>query len=700
MASTVNVAMSADFLKAFSKLHKKQQKDVREFLNKFQSNPLSPGINYETINAAKDPNLRSVRINKAYRCILLKPASGNEYLLLWVDSHDEAYNWARNHECKINPEMGAIQIYEVQHVDSMSPAQSAALVNANNVFVELQDRQLIKLGVPVDLLPVVRAVTNEMELDKIQARLPLEAYEGLFLFLAGDGFDEIIKERRPVKTAIDTGDFKAALERYETRSRIVVVDDEHELRKMLDAPLAQWRVFLHPSQRRLVNGVKNGAARVLGGAGTGKSVVAMHRAKWLAENISGVNQKILFTTFTKNLALDITENLKSICNSKQMAKLEITNFDNWVFRFLRQRQFDFNILYELDGGQLWQQALESKPADLDFHDSFYREEWLQIIQPNKIHTVEDYRDISRTGRGTRLSRAERSKIWRVFSNYRDILTANKCCEPDDAYNQAASILEKETCKPFGAIIIDEAQDLSAAAFRLLRAMAQEGENDLFIVGDGHQRIYSKQKVVLSQSGINIRGRSRTLRINYRTTEEIRNWAVNLLDDIDVDDLDGGIDSNVIYKSLISGEDPIVTAFSTKIEQEDYLANYLTASTITPLSSICVVARTNNEIDQLTNCLRKRGIKFSKITRKSSNNGPDDAVRAATMHRVKGLEFEEVILVSMNEGLVPSIRAQESTHDKDERQQIELQERALVYVAATRAKRNLKILSYGKPSSYI
>lgn len=703
MNDNIKVAISTDFFSSFARLPQAQQSKVSKFIINFQKNPCSSSINYEKIAVATDPNMRSVRIDQAYRGIVLKPEKGSVYLLLWVDHHDEAYDWAGRHKCNINPETGAVQVFETTDAGIVNDATSTPSESIPGQFDELKDKELMRIGVPEELIPLVRAVKNEVELDAIEHRLPLEAYEGLFMYMAGSRFDEIINERDQKAGAVDTNDFSVALEKAESMSRFIVVDNELELAKMLNAPLEKWRVFLHPSQRKLVEGNKNGAFRVLGGAGTGKTVVAMHRAKWLAENTLQENSKVLFTTFTKNLATDIENNLKSICTPEVMSKIEVVNLDRWVRGFLRKRSYEYKILYGSDSDKYWDKAMDLKPLEVDVPDSFYREEWLRVIQPQDIDSKDKYIRASRVGRGTRLSRADRVKIWPVFEEYRNLLNLDSAKEVDDAYRDAADLLVSEQQSlPYQSLVVDEAQDMSAQAFILMRRIVDERPNDIFIVGDGHQRIYGKNKVVLSHCGINIRGRARKLRINYRTTEEIRSWAVRLLEGKDIDDLDGGIDTNDGYKSLTHGNAPVIKNLSTAEEQYEYLAEYLKdkEKNNVPLGNICVVARTNKEVDSLVENMKQRCIEVRKITADSSEKGNEDAVRVATMHRVKGLEFDEMVLASINQGLVPLDINLNGKGDAVERRQADLEERALVYVAITRAKKVALVLSYGVMSPYL
>ena len=697
------VAISNELFKCFARLPKAQQGKVMEFIAKFQNRPDSSSINYERIRDARDPNMRSVRIDQKYRGIVLKPDRGNVYMLLWIDNHDDAYDWARRHKCNINPETGTLQIYAAEAIDPQ-PSEVVDQKKVVGAFDQLKDRELTRLGVPEEQIVLVRSVVDEAGLDEIERDLPAEAYEGLFFILAGTSYEQVLLDREAEHTeqTIDTSDFAAALERVGSQGTFVVVEDELELQQMLHAPLQQWRVFLHPSQRKLSYGIKNGAVRVLGGAGTGKTVVAMHRAKWLAENIVPTGQKILFTTFTKNLARDIENNLRTICDESARSKIEVINLDRWVSNFLKRNNYDYSIAYNTD--TYWESAIALAPSDLKLPDSFYREEWSRVIQPQSIASVEEYKKAKRVGRGTRLNRLQRVQIWTVFEEYRLQLERDRKREVDDAYRDAAALLQTGASNTgaYASVIVDEAQDMGTQAFRLIRQIVPEGANDVFIVGDGHQRIYGRNKVVLSQCGINIRGRARKLKINYRTTDEIRKWAVNLLEGYPVDDLDGGEDDQQGYKSLLHGDVPVLESFDSAEEQANFIVELLKArkNEGVPLHDICVVARTNRERNDVGERLQAHGIDVYLLEQDSDDGDKPDHVRLATMHRVKGLEFEEMVLASLNDGIVPLSIAIDAAGDAVEMRQAELEERALLYVAITRSKRGAVLLSYGGLSRFL
>ena len=704
----IKVAISADFLSAFSKIERNRQGKVLEFVNKFRTDPTRSGINYEKIKVAKDPNLRSVRIDEAYRGIVLKPDTGDVYVLLWVDHHDKAYKWAENKSCSVHPEIGSLQVYDVQQTEQAGDTrQMPSAIEPGALFLNLRNRDLLKLGVPEELFSLVRAMKTESDLDAAQGQLPQEAQEALGFIAVGISLEEVLRdlERTEQKPPVDTNDFAKAIENDDSKRRFFVVDDELELAAILNAPLEKWRVFLHPKQRKLVERDWNGPVRVLGGAGTGKTVVALHRAKWLLENrFTDKNDRILFTTFTKNLAADIQQNLSKICSADTMKRIEVVNLDKWVLNFLNQQGYQSQIAYESRTAPLWEKAIEQAPTELGFPSSFYREEWEEVIQPQGITSMEEYISASRLGRGVRLNRASRKLIWPVFEEYSLSLSANKLREPEDAMRDAAVILTSQgAVLSYKAIIVDEAQDMGLNAFKLIRQMIPESlnKNDIFIVGDGHQRIY-RRKVTLSRAGIKITGRSAKLRINYRTTEENRNWAVRILEGLPVDDLDGNLDDQKGYRSLLHGAFPEVRNFPSFEQEIAFLADYLTRFQKENglLQDVCLVARSKSLLDQYEAALGQKGIKACRISRDKAEDRTTAGVRLATMHRVKGLEFDKVIIAAVNDGVVPEPKAIKETMDSAIQKADELKERSLLYVAATRAKKEVLITSFGKPSVYL
>ncbi|BCO31185.1 DNA helicase [Thiohalobacter sp. COW1] len=700
------VAISTDFLESYAKIPKSQQKKVMSFVTKFRNDPYSSGINYEKLNDAADPQFRSVRIDQDYRGIVMSPEQGNVYVLLWVAKHDDAYDWARRHTCEIHPETGSLQLIQATDADeNQTHIEQKEKVDVAPLF-SLRDRELLRLGVPEDKISVVKEIRTEDALERLEGKLPKEAFEALYLIAAGSDVQEILQEYSPtLEQKVDTTDFASALQREQSLRSFYVVEDDHELEAMLSAPLEKWRIFLHPSQRRLVNWSVNGPIRVLGGAGTGKTVVAMHRARWLVRNsLSAPDRKILFTTFTANLAVDIQENLRRICSAEDMDRIEVVHIDAWVSRFLKRHRYPHQIVYEGNDQykKCWDIALDTKPSDPMLPKSFYNEEWDRVILPQRITDEKQYLRARRTGRGVPLTRAQRSAIWPVFEELQIQLHQRGLRTSEDATQDAADLLESGNASlPYDAVVVDEAQDMGPQVMRLIRLMVQKSKNDLFIVGDAHQRIY-RRRYTLSACGIEVRGRSRRLKINYRTTEEIRRFATAMLEGMKVDDLDGGEDEKGGYRSLVHGDKPLVEGFGSQKEEQDWI-NVNISSLLEQgesLKDICIVARTNELLGTYESALRKNDISCIRMSRKVADNRSQDGVRLATMHRVKGLEFRHMMIVAANEGILPLKNAIEKSEDPTENRSSEFSERALFHVSATRAVRQLFVSYYGNPSKFI
>lgn len=691
MSLKPKVALSQDFLLNLSKLPSGVQSRVMKWAIKFQADPKSPGINYENIHASADANMKSVRIDGDWRGIVFKPNQGEVYVLLHVNKHDEAYRWAERRKLIINPVTGAMQMVQVEEAVTVA-ADLPKQVDAKAVPItqDVTDNELISLGVPPEMIARVRLACHESDVDDLQDLLPVEAYEGLFLLAAGDTASQILASRETrIDQTIDTQNFEVALQTPESQSRFVVVDDDAMV-AIMNAPLAQWRVFLHPTQNKLASGDRSGPVRVLGGAGTGKTVVAIHRAKWLAENRTLEKQKVLFTTFTKNLALDIEDNLKTLCSKSTLDKLEVRNLDSWVHGFMRSRKLEHRIVYgrkEEGAKQAWQVALTQKDVSVDLPDSFYENELEQVVLAHGVTSKDEYRTVRRTGRGVVLSRAKRDAVWPVFEEYRGQLASRKLKEVDDAYRDVATLLVQEmsegkTAATYSAIVIDETQDLGPQALRLLRAMIASKPNDLFFVGDGHQRIYPRNRAAMSKCGIDIRGRSKKLYLNYRTTDEIRKQAVAMLEGCEIDDLDDGHDETKRYKSLSHGPVPLVLNLSSNEEvMEKSLAlvrEWGTGSNPESVGSTCVIAESKKTRDAVAKYFQTNGLKSSVIDENQNANLNHDSIYFSTMHRAKGLEFDRVVVLAPKSYLGDPL-------DTDSK-------RKLIYVALTRAKKDAALIT--------
>ncbi|MFW5710786.1 MAG: UvrD-helicase domain-containing protein [Spirochaetota bacterium] len=703
----VTMGMGPSFLDSFSRLPRSQQGKVRQFMADFRRNPKSAAIHMESIDEFRDQKLRSVRIDQAYRGIVLDAGDGKTYVLLWVDHHDEAYRWARNKVFEVNESTGLIQYYDqetvIERAESTTADTAAESAEGQQLFSEVRDRELKRLGIPEVQIPYVKQIQDEDDLNAKLDRFSRDVADRLQLLAAGFSLEEVEREFAVSGSEKPDGpdDYAGALRHSAEQGLFALLTEDKLLQDMLDYPLEKWRVFLHPSQKNLVQMHSNGPFRVLGGAGTGKTVVAMHRARFLAQEMLRKNGKgrILFTTFSRNLAKNIEKNLSKICTPAELERIEVLNLDAWARRFMEQRGYKSDIVSAAKQKELWETALAHD--ELGLSAQFYRWEWEHLIQPEGIHNVREYLQISRRGMGTALTRRQRQKAWAVFQNYRTLLDSHELVEFDDIIRTAMELIRSHSAQlPYGHVIVDEAQDFSKSRYLLIRQILLAGRleqdlgpDSLFIVGDSQQRIY-RRRISLSQCGIPIRGRSRILRLNYRTTQEIGRFAAGILQGMSYDDLEDGELDTRGYHSVLHGEEPLLKGFASYQEEIDFLARQLQSDS----RGVCLLTRTNAQLQRYKNALEGRGIVLHTISLDDSDYPEELAI--TTMHKVKGLEFEQVFLVGMNSDTMPYKAVLDRLTDEAQREDFIRRERSLLYVALTRARRAAVISWYGEKSDWL
>ena len=701
------VAISSDFLTAFAALPRKVQGKVTDFINKFRNNPQAPGINYEKIHAALDNKICSVRIDDTYRGIVVRQEESGVYILLWVDHHDDAYEWAARKRCEVNKETGNVQVYDVQPVGEADLCVPHTDEASSALFGAVGDDILKKIGVPAEQIPFVRNLKNTVALYGAKSAIPLDAYEGLEWLANGFTIDEVLElYGLPDEQMTEPGDLAGALRTDRSQSSFMVTRGEDELLRIMAEPLEKWRIFLHPAQRKLAQRDYSGPCRILGGAGTGKTVVAMHRAKWLSSQIGSSitnvkREKILFTTFTANLADDIKDNLRKICSVEELRRIDVIHLDAWVSGFLRENGFTYTIVYDDVTRKLWEEAIARSGESVGLSPFFFADEWSKVVAVQEAFSKEKYLKASRIGRGTRLDRKARLQVWSVFEEYLSLMKEQQVRDVDTAMYECRVVLSKEAKSIYSSVIVDEGQDFSANAYKLLRMIASdEHRNDIFIVGDAHQRIY-KKRAVLSKCGINIRGRSSNLRINYRTTEEIRKYAFAVLKDIPFDNLDGEYEDESLCQSLTHGDYPRIMNFKTAGDEYEYIIKEINAlkGSGVQLKDICLVARTHSLLGEYKKVLPDAGIRIYEIKRTKFDDRSLDGIRVATMHRIKGLEFPYVFIAAANNRVIPLASAI-ADYDQTSKTESLTSEKCLLYVALTRAQKAVYITSYGAESQFV
>jgi superfamily I DNA/RNA helicase len=705
------LAIDKDFLDDYSKLPKSVQGSVKMAIDKFAEH-VHAGLHLEKLTRCKDDRIRTIRVDQMWRGVVLAPDSGDTYSLIRVMKHDDAINYAATHRFTVNVALGVVEVRDQAALEQIQPAlEQAALATENRLFAQVSDADMTRLGIDENTRTIARLLTSDAHLDAMQRMIPEAQYNALYLLAGGLPVEEVWAEvaqyaasSAPQDEQVDTGNLVKAMER--TPGRVVFVKGNEDLDKILEHPFAAWRIFLHPAQRKIAYAPRYaGPAQVTGGAGTGKTVTALHRAAYLARRAAGQltltapAASVLLTTFTRNLADALQTQFELLVDDEDArGQVEIRNVDSLAHRVVGQaRGAKLAIIEARELDALWATAVAE--AGLPYVPSFLNREWEQVILAQDLRTEQDYLTASRAGQGTPLGKAQRRQVWALTQQVAERLRGLGRDTFTQLANEAARALSDGTVQlPYRHVIIDEAQDLHPAQWRLLRACVPAGPDDMFIVGDVHQRIYDNH-VSLARVGVNVRGRSKKLTVNYRTTQEILALAVPALGKSSVTGLDDEADTLTGYRSPLHGKRPKVVGARTREAENEALVRQVTAwrkEGIEP-HAIGVAARSNWMAKEAAAALNAAGIPTVSLSAKSRK----DAARVGTMHGMKGLEFQAVAVIGVSDGVVPPPSAlADAAADPVAHAQDLQRERCLLFVALTRARDHLYISYSGTPSAFL
>jgi superfamily I DNA/RNA helicase len=709
--SVARLAIDKDFLDDYSKLPKSVQTSVKMAIDKFAEH-VHAGLHLEKLARCKDDRIRTIRVDQFWRGVVLAPDTGDTYSLIRVMPHDKAIDYASSHRFTVNEALGVVEVRDAAALEQIQPElERAAQATDARLLAHVSDADLTRLGIDENTRTIARLLTSDAHLDALQHMIPEAQYNALYLLAGGLPVEDVWAEvsqyapsGTPQAEEVDTGNLVKAMER--TPGRVVFVKGNEELDKILKHPFAAWRIFLHPAQRKIAYAPRYaGPAQVTGGAGTGKTVTALHRAAYLARQASGQlwvdesAESVLLTTFTRNLAEALLTQFELLTDDQETRRqVEIRHVDSLAHRVVEHARGAKPVVImgkELD--DLW--ATAATQAGLRYVPSFLNREWEHVILAQDLRTEGEYLTASRAGQGTPLGKAQRRQVWALTRWVEGQLRALGRDTFTQLANEAARALQDGTVKPpYRHIIIDEAQDLHPAQWRLLRAAVPAGPNDLFVVGDVHQRIYDNH-VSLARVGVNVRGRSKRLTVNYRTTQEILALAVPALGKASVTGLDDEADTLTGYRSPLHGRRPKVVATRTREAEYAALVRQVTAwrdEGIEP-HAIGVAARSNWMVKEAAAALGAVGMRTVSLSAKASK----DAVRVGTMHSMKGLEFQAVAVIGVADGTVPAPNAlTEAVSDPVAHAQDLQRERCLLFVALTRARDHLYISYNGSPSAFL
>ena len=679
-------------------LPKKVQKKVVEFQDKFKKNPYGHAINLEPIAGFKDGNMRTARIGDDYRAIIgLLP--NDDYCLLYVDHHDEAMQWARNKRFERNKMTGTIQVVPI-----LTTAEPASTVSATETsqplpFAAYSDEQLLKIGVPENLLALVRGIRDLEDLDKNEDNLPADVFEHLFDLLDEKNIDQIIAEIEEGRNASDDA------QNANNKSHFIEITGENELEKYLDGDFEKWQIFLLPTQRVLVESDYKGSVKVTGGGGTGKTVAALHRLKRLSEGAP--RKSVLYTTYTKALIRNVRQKIRNLHVNEDACVID--NIDGLLSEVASKygiKPKGWNVLdyIKVDYGktknqEIWEDIVDNNLTAFDA--DFLYQEYLDVIAYNNITDLKAYLRQPRRGRSKALSVKQRMEIWKLVEMYVAEKKEQHYFDRSELFNITANYLNDNGIHPFAHIIADEIQDFSNPELRFLRALTPEGPNDLFMVGDPYQRIYNNRQINFSSVGINVRGkRSRRLKVNYRTTEEIKRQAVSVVKGCAYDNFDGEAEKLDGYVSLMHGPQPEYNVYPSPQEEQNAGWKFIKECHEGGISykDIAIANPRRDGLRDFQSSLHISGMPYKNL--ENSDSGDIDGIVLSTMHNMKGLEFKVVIITGINHNSFPSKPYNWNGMDKREQTNHMMNQRSLMYVAITRAMQKVLITGVGEKSELL
>lgn len=678
--------ISDTFITSLGKLSNQEQKAVKTTVFDLQINPANPGLSFHKLDRAQDPNFSSVRVNRDLR-LIVHHTQGN-LLICYVGHHEDAYRWAERRKLEAHPTTGAAQLVEIRQTiqEIIIPTYITETRPKPGLFANRTDEELLGFGVPPEWLDDVRTVTEENYLE-LADHLPAEAAEALLeLAVGGAPHTALIPA-----TLTNPFDHPDALRRFR------VVGEVDELLSALEYPWEKWIVFLHPEQRRFATGRYGGPARISGSAGTGKTVVALHRAVHLAK--SNPEARILLATFSDTLANALKTKLRMLIKNQPHLAEQI---EVYAMNALGERLYSLNIgntkvaPSEIIQSYLFEAA--SKISGHAFSQHFLLNEWEQVIDAWQLESWEDYRDVQRLGRRTRLAENHRRVLWSIFEPVKLKLSAQGWITYPGLFNQLTAHYASGCGAPFDFIVVDESQDVNIQQLRLLAAIAGNKPDGLFFAGDLGQRIF-QQPFSWKSLEVDVRGRSKTLRINYRTSHQIRMQADKLLGP-EIADMDGITETRHGTISVYNGPNPTMEVFENETSEIEAAAVWLEECIDNGFQpeEIGVFVRSEAQLPRARAALDLAGLAYKVLDQRVETTVGSASI--CTMHLAKGLEFRAVSVMACDDEVIPLQSRIETVTDTSELEEVYNTERHLLYVACTRARDYLLITSVEPASEFL
>lgn len=695
----INFLLADTFQDSLTKLNNNEQKAVKLTVFDLQQNLANPRLQFHRIDGSKDPNFWSIRVNRDIRLIVHK--SKSSLLVVYVDHHDDAYKWALRRRIETHPQTGVAQIVEVrervQEVPVTLPRgdEGQPTVHSSDshrtskpaLFFKLSEEDILNVGVPSDWVEDIRNATEDNFFDVAQ-HIPYEAAETLMDYV---GTGTLVVPNESI-TEVDP------FLQPDAQRRFRALDNRKDIEQALNFPMDKWALYLHPVQQQLVDESFTGPARIAGSAGTGKTVVALHRAaRILREHPEA---KLLLTTFSSPLSNALEYKLRMLMHRDLTIEQRVSflPFDGVATELFTLAHGHNPKIAKLEHvKRSLNKAVEENNLK-GFSDRMLLSEFQRVIDAWQIENLDAYAEVPRLGRKNQLGKRQREKLWPVFRRTKEILSSQHRYTLATVFGKVAAYYRDRPVKPFSHIIVDESQDLGVPELKMIAAIKSDDTDSLFFAGDLGQRIFA-EPFSWFNLGIDVRGRTRSLRVNYRTSREIRCAAEKLLPKV-IRDVDGIEEDRSHTVSVFNDVAPEVLVHRSEEEEIRLVAATIGEALkdgVLP-EEIGVFVRSTNELSRARRAVEKTDQASLQLSSKIEDK--TGRIVIGTMHLAKGFEFRMVIVMACDEGILPSHNRLSTVADEHELDEVYNTERNLFYVAITRAREKLVVSGVSPATEFI
>ena len=700
------------FLDAKARLTQGEQKLVMSTILELSINPKGQGTNLHRVDKARDKNLWTCRANQDLRIILHQ--QDGRVTLLYVDHHDAAYDWAMNRVFKFDERTKSWKVIKMKEETVVLRATVAAEPEAKRPYAKYTDDALAECGASPGDFDGIRAATDDSIFELGLSTFVLEA-----LF---DSLSPVAVSAPALRPDVPAVSIVTCEERIQPEPEelpavlaaslrtdlaepppplvygsVVRVNSQEQLEAVLSGHWEKWQVFLHPAQQELVDAHYNGPVRICGSAGTGKTIVALHRVNHLLR-ISD-DTRVLLATISPALAGFLHARLRKLLADKPRLgeRVEVCSVDDYAQRLYRIHVGEFKLATR---GQVaeWINEACKATADAKFKPLFLLNEWDDVVDAHQITNLEQYQVAERIGRKVRLSAERKAALWAIFGQVWSRLKEGDLLTQAGLNHRLNAVLEKLPASPVDHVVVDECQDLNQGQVRFLSVLSQGRPNGLFLAGDIGQRIFQQPFSWRSQ-GVDLRGRTKTLRINYRTSQQIRKTADRLLEKSIVD-ADGERVDRDKTNSAFGGAHPTIATFDSLEDEVAAVAKFLrerVSEGVKP-HEMAIMVRDTSQLSRAEQAAGQAGLTTVVLDQRLATLA--GSINLSTMHIAKGLEFRAVAVMACDDDVIPSPSRLAGISDPGDMQQAYDLERHLLYVACTRARDYLMISGVNPASEFI